>query len=66
MHDGVGSNVKFGPIGTGDIDHKRAVELLLSAGFEGYLSGEWINWEPSDIHLPRELHTMKGSEQELT
>jgi sugar phosphate isomerase/epimerase len=65
MHDGVGSDVIFVPIGTGDIDHKRAVELLSSAGFEGYLSGEWINWEPYDMHLPREINAMKGYEKHL-
>jgi sugar phosphate isomerase/epimerase len=65
MHDGIGSNVTFVPIGTGDIDHKRAIELLLSAEYEGHVSGEWINWEPYDIHLPRELNTMKGYEKEL-
>lgn len=65
IHDGTGSNVTFVPIGTGDIDHKRAVELLLSAGYQGHLSGEWINWEPYDIHLPRERNRMKCYEEEL-
>ena len=43
----------------------KAVELLASAGFTGYLSGEWIDWEPYDVHLPRELAAMKGLEQAL-
>lgn len=43
------------PIGTGDIDHLLAIELLHGAGYNGYLSGEWINWEPYEVHLPREL-----------
>jgi len=66
IHDGLGSGVQFAPIGTGDIDHRRALELLSSAGFAGYLSGEWIGWEEHDIHLPRELATMKRYEKELS
>jgi len=66
IHDGVGSDMKFVPIGTGDIDHKCAARLLSSVQFEGYLSGEWIGWEPYDIHLPRELSTMKDYEEALT
>jgi sugar phosphate isomerase/epimerase len=66
IHDGIGTGVQFAPIGTGDIDHRRALELLSSAGFAGYLSGEWIGWEAHDIHLPRELATMKRYERELS
>ena len=50
------------PIGTGDIDHRRAVELLKGVNYEDFLSGEWIGWEPYEKHLPRELATMKGYE----
>jgi sugar phosphate isomerase/epimerase len=66
IHDGTGLNVQLVPIGTGDIDHKRVLQLLSSAGYAGYLSGEWINWEEYDVHLPRELATMKRYEQELS
>jgi sugar phosphate isomerase/epimerase len=51
------------PVGEGVIDHRRAVELLEDAGYDGYLSGEWIDWEPCEVHLPRELATMKGYER---
>ena len=51
--------------GTGDVDHKRVLELLHSHRYEGYLSGEWINWEPPEVHLPREIATIRGYEQEL-
>lgn len=51
------------PIGEGKIDHKRAVDLLRGDGYDGHLSGEWIGWEPYQIHLPRELATMKGYER---
>ena len=66
IHDGIGSGVAFVPIGTGEIDHQRALELLSSIGFSGYLSGEWIDWEAPESHLPRELATMKRYEQELS
>jgi len=59
---GEGSNLV--PIGQGMIDHKRAVELLLGMGYDGFLSGEWARWEPYDVHLPRELATMKRYESE--
>ena len=37
----------------------------MGSDYQGYLSGEWIGWEPYDVHLPRELATMKGYEREL-
>ncbi|OGV64037.1 MAG: hypothetical protein A3K19_04525 [Lentisphaerae bacterium RIFOXYB12_FULL_65_16] len=52
------------PIGTGDIDHRTAVQLLKGMKYKHYLSGEWINWEPFETHLPRELAIMKGYEKE--
>ncbi len=64
IHDGVGKeNLKFVPIGIGDIDHRCALQLLMSANYCGFISGEWINWESYDIHLPRELTTMKQYEK---
>ncbi len=66
FHDGTAdpNALELRPIGTGDIDHRRAVHLLRDAGYEGYLSGEWINWEPARVHLPRELAAMKRYEEE--
>lgn len=61
IHDG--TPTELAPIGTGQIDHRRAVELLTGVGYEGYLSGEWIKWEPYEVHLPRELAAMKRYEQ---
>jgi sugar phosphate isomerase/epimerase len=66
VHDGGGTDLRFMSIGTGDIDHRRAMELLLGADYGGYVSGEWINWEPYDAHLPRELETLERYERELT
>jgi sugar phosphate isomerase/epimerase len=64
IHDGALGSTQLMPIGNGVIDHKRAIELLLAIPYEGYLSGEWINWsDPYEAHLPRELATMKNYER---
>lgn len=63
IHDGTDAGLV--PIGDGIVDHRRAIELLKSIDFGGFLSGEWIDWEPFDVHLPRELAAMKRYEQEL-
>ncbi len=62
FHDGKrgAKGLDLCPIGQGIVDHKRAVELLRGVGYQGYLSGEWIAWEPWQTHLPRELATMKS------
>ncbi|MCX7012879.1 MAG: sugar phosphate isomerase/epimerase [Candidatus Sumerlaeota bacterium] len=65
IHDGKIGRLGPVPIGEGDIDHRRALELLQSISYDGFLSGEWIKWEPYETHLPRELATMKRFEQEL-
>ncbi len=65
VHDGRDTDGKLEmvPIGQGVIDHRRAIELLVAAGFGGFLSGEWINWsDPWEVHLPRELQLMKQYE----
>lgn len=61
VHDGTktGERLVFLPIGSGAVDHATALGLLLASGYEGYASGEWIDWEPYDTHLPRELATMR-------
>ena len=39
---------------------------MLSISYDGYISGEWINWEdPYEVHLPRELATLKRYESEV-
>ena len=65
VHDGSAEPLSLLPIGQGDIDHRRAIELLMTIDFDGYLSGEWIGWEPYAVHLPRELATLKRYEAEL-
>lgn len=68
VHDGrvVEGTSQLCPIGEGDIDHKRAIELLMKTNYQGFISGEWINWEPYEKHLPRELTTLKRYERELS
>lgn len=62
-HDASKETGKLVPIGEGFIDHKRAIELLKTISYDGYLSGEWIGWEdPYEVHLPRELATLKSYE----
>jgi len=66
FHDGAQEKDRLvlKPIGQGAIDHAAAVRLLTAAGFAGYLSGEWIDWEiPPERHLPDELAKMKGFEK---
>lgn len=63
FHDGKEAEGRFGlcPVGEGIVDHRRAVELLGAAGYEGFLSGEWINWaEPWEEHLPREVARVRA------
>lgn len=64
VHDAVADGPGLAPIGTGDFDHKRVIELLLTIPFEGYISGEWINWhEPYETYLPRELRALRRYEE---
>jgi len=67
-HDGVTVDGKseLRPIGKGDIDHRRAIELLKSLPYNGFISGEWISWEPYEVHLPRELAKLKEYEAETS
>ena len=66
VHDQNVPNGDLAPIGTGFLDHKRAIELLHSIDYDGYISGEWIDWsDPYESHLPRELATMRGYESAL-
>jgi len=66
FHDGIikeDGNRVLVPVGKGDIDHRRAVKLLKTGNYDGFMSGEWIDWEPCETHLPRELLTMRRYEE---
>ena len=62
VHDALKSleTFQFMALGQGDFDHRPVLRLLADDGYDGYLSGEWIDWEPADTHLPRELATLRG------
>ena len=67
VHDGIDidGRSELRPVGGGVIDVRRAMQLLHAARYDGYLSGEWIGWEPYAVRLPRELDKMLEYEQEL-
>lgn len=68
FHDGItelDGKLRMVPIGQGAVDHRKALQLLTAANYNGHLSGEWIRWEPFEVHLPRELATIKRLEQEV-
>ncbi len=67
VHDGSASmdEMVFKPIGQGDIDHTRALERLVADGYDGYLSGEWIDWESYETHLPREREALRAIESKI-
>lgn len=66
IHDGSArtDKLEFCRMGEGDLDHRVVIRLLRTGGYDGYLSGEWINWEPHDEHLPREVALLRGYEGE--
>ncbi|MGL5930740.1 MAG: sugar phosphate isomerase/epimerase family protein [Dermatophilaceae bacterium] len=67
MHDGMlrQDRLAWRRIGQGEVDHLEMLACLLASGYDGAVSGEWIDWEPADEHLPRELATMRHYEQLL-
>jgi len=67
IHDGMHDpdNLDFRAFGEGEYDLDTVFRSLLADGFDGYLSGEWINWEPAREHLPREIKRMRAFEAGL-
>ena len=65
IHDGPMEASGLLPIGTGAIDHKRALQLLKTINYQGFISGEWIKWEDYNTHLPREIAAMQKYEAEI-
>ena len=66
VHDKDTPDGDLAPIGSGFVDHERAIEHLLSMDYDGFISGEWIKWsDPYEVHLPRELETLKAYENSL-
>ena len=67
IHDGLldRSQLRFRAIGEGEIDHREVARILLEHRYGGFLSGEWLDWEAPEVHLPRELATMRRYEAEI-
>lgn len=68
MHDATSdpSKLDFKPMGEGEFDHRIVLRLLQEDDYTGYLSGEWIGWEPGEVHLPREIKVLREYEAALT
>lgn len=66
IHGGtrIGGRLEFKPIGQCAIDHLEALRALRRIGYDGFLSGEWIDWGEPD-YLGRELTSMRKYEEEL-
>lgn len=66
VHDGLlrRDRLEFRPIGEGEVDHRRPLDLLREVGYAGFLSGEWLDWEPPEVHLPREIAALRRLEGE--
>jgi sugar phosphate isomerase/epimerase len=65
IHDGYYDSTGkliFASVGEGEIDHALPLRLLKESGYAGFISGEWIGWDPGEIHLPRELALLKAAE----
>ena len=67
FHDGTVRRDKLEQrtVGQGELDLKAVVRLLRGVSYDAFVSGEWINWEPHETHLPRELAAMQCYELEL-
>jgi sugar phosphate isomerase/epimerase len=64
LHDGHLPEGPSGPVslarmGEGDIPHDEGVRLLTGIGFEGHLSGEWIDFLPPDEILPHDSRVLR-------
>ncbi|NCO32681.1 MAG: hypothetical protein AUJ92_14365 [Armatimonadetes bacterium CG2_30_59_28] len=67
IHDGrrENGNIVLTFPGEGIVDHREAVQLLQTIGFDGHLSGEFINWLPPDEVLPKYAETLSGYLREI-
>ncbi len=71
VHDGSKSmdTLQVLPMGTGEIDHRTAIRLLVAHGYNGFISGEWIlSTLPEDYrdpkHVGREIAALRRYEEE--
>ena len=64
MHDGVRpeGKITYLPFGTGKVDNAAALKLLTDFGYDGYMSGEWINWDEPN-YLETEINKLREYEK---
>jgi hypothetical protein len=48
-----------------DASRSQLLGAAVEYGHDGYLSGEWIDWEPGQTHLPREIAALREYEAAL-
>jgi sugar phosphate isomerase/epimerase len=58
--DGGPGGWELAKMGEGDIPHDEAARLLASIGFQGHLSGEYINFLPAEELLPHEARVLRS------
>ncbi|GMV67008.1 MAG: hypothetical protein AMXMBFR75_28030 [Candidatus Hinthialibacteria bacterium] len=65
FHDGTleQSRLEMLPAGEGVYEVEKAVKLLQSIRYKGYLSGEWFDWPDYTEYLPREVSRMRKFEE---
>ncbi|MBM3476969.1 MAG: sugar phosphate isomerase/epimerase [Armatimonadetes bacterium] len=59
LPEGPSGPVSLAKMGEGDIPHDEPIRLLASIGFEGHLSGEWIDFLPPDEILPHDSRVLR-------
>ncbi|MCX8081936.1 MAG: sugar phosphate isomerase/epimerase [bacterium] len=63
VHDGTYDKAripKLALMGQGEIPYNIAVRLLKNSGYNGYLSGEYINAWPPEVVLPHDIEVLKS------
>jgi sugar phosphate isomerase/epimerase len=67
IHDGTTNTgvLEFKASGEGEYDLDTVFRSLLADEYKGYISGEWINWEPAREHLPGKIKRMRTFETDL-
>lgn len=68
IHDGIkkaDGAIELSLLGEGIIDHFEAVRLLHTIGFQGHLSGEFINWLPPEEVLPQYAKKLREYEAQI-
>lgn len=68
VHDGSAREADglfFRPFGEGDLDVRSAFRCLVESGYDGFVSGEWIDLGDGALDIADELRRMRALETEL-